>query len=120
MSDNYIVKVIQTLSQNPTGAELDFLVEAFSNIGYLLSEAEGLAEESENVRKHNEATNYLTTKQSGDKMTDKQAESQALVMSQQDRKREVEARVKMRKLKNLRDSIEQTINAIKFLGRAAG
>jgi hypothetical protein len=120
LTDQYVASVIRTLSQNPTGAELDFLVEAFSNIGYLVSEAEGLAEEAENVRKHNEATNYLTVKQSGDKVTDRQAEAQALVMGVNDRKREVEARVKARKLKNLRDSIEQAINAIKFLGRAAG
>lgn len=120
MSDQYVARVIAVLSQNPTAAELDFLVEAFSNIGYLLSEAEGLADEAENVRKHNEASNYLTVKQSGDKMTDKQAEAQATIMGVNDRKREVEARVKARKLKNLRDSIEQTINAIKFLGRAAG
>lgn len=118
--DQYVIRLIQTLNSNPTAAELDLLVEGYSNIGYLLAEAEGLAEEAENVRKHNEASNYLSVKQSGERVTDKQAESQALVMSKADRDREVAAFVKARKLKNLRDSIEQAINAIKYLGRQAG
>jgi ribosomal protein L16 Arg81 hydroxylase len=122
--DQYLARVLGVLQSNPTASELDFLVEAFANVGYLAAEAEGLAEDAENLRKHEEASAYLRAKRSaierGEKLTEREAEAIAAVETRDLKTAEVEARTKARKLKNLLDSLEQAINAIKFLGRQAG
>lgn len=122
MSDQqqYLTRLIAKLQLNPTGQDIDYLVEAYARVGYLAAEAEGLAEQAEAVRKHREAEEYLHAKQSGEKVTDKMAETLALSFTKEERDAEVEARTKARKLKNLLNSIEQAINAIKFLGRQGG
>lgn len=117
---NYLLRVLGVLQSNPTAAEIDFLVEAYSRVGYLAAEAEGVAEQAESERKHAEAQAYYQSKVSGEKVTDKFAETAALIATKEFRDKEVEARTSARKLKNLLDSIEQAINAIKFLGRQAG
>lgn len=117
--DQYLADVLRTLSSNPTAAELDYLIEAFTTVGFLAAQAEGLAEAAENKRKYEEAQAYLASKSNGEKMTERQAEANALLATRIYRDEEVEARVKARKIKNLLDSLEQTINAIKFLGRQA-
>jgi hypothetical protein len=48
------------------------------------------------------------------------AEAQALVECRPQRDAEAEAKTRSRKLANLLESIEQAINAIKFLGRYDG
>jgi hypothetical protein len=122
--DQYLARVLGVLQSNPTASELDFLVEAFANVGYLAAEAEGMAEDAENVRKHEEASAYLRAKRAaierGEKLTEREAEAIASVETRDLKTAEVEARTKARKLKNLLDSLEQAINAIKFLGRQAG
>lgn len=121
MSDgDYLLRVLTTLQSNPTAADIDFLVEAYVRVGYLAAEAEGLAEQAEAVRKHREAEEYLHAKRSGEKVTDKMAETLALSFTKEERNAEVEARTKARKLKNLLNSVEQAINAVKFIGRQAG
>jgi hypothetical protein len=122
--DQYLARVLGVLQSNPTASELDFLVEAFANVGYLAAEAEGMAEDAENLRKHEEASAYLRAKRAaierGEKLTEREAEAIASVETRDLKTAEVEARTKARKLKNLLDSLEQAINAIKFLGRQAG
>lgn len=120
MSADYLQRVMAVLQNNPTAADIDFLVEAYASVGYLAAEAEGLAEYAESVRKHVEAEQYLTAKRNIEKITDKQAEAIALLNTKEQRDAEAEARTKARKLKNLLNSIEQAINAIKFIGRTAG
>lgn len=118
--DQYLGQVLRTLSNNPTAAELDYLIEAFTTVGYLAADAEGLAEAAENTRKYEEAQAYLASKSSGEKVTERYAEANAALAVRIFRDAEVEARVKARKVKNLQDALEQAINAIKFLGRVAG
>lgn len=113
----YVTKVLAVLQSGPTSGDLDFLVEAYANVGYLAAQAEGDADMAEAKRKHEEAVAYLEAKKSGDKMTDKQAEATAQVATWHFRNAELEARTKARKLRNLLESVEQAINAIKFLGR---
>ena len=116
----YLLQVFRTLNSNPTAADIDFLVEAYARVGYLAADAEGLAEQAEAERKHAEATAYLDAKRLGDKVTDRRADAIAMQATKEYRDGEVEARTKARKLKNLLNSIEQAINAVKYLGRQAG
>jgi len=118
--DEFLAEVLHTLSNNPTVGDLDFLVEAYTKVGYYAAEAEGLAEVATNARKTHEADAYLTAKRSGDKITDRMADSIAAVQTKTFRDAEAEANTKARKLRNLLGSIEQAINAQKYLGRMAG
>lgn len=118
--DNYVSEVFNLLNQNPTAQNLDELVEAHVRIGYLAAEAEALYERAVDDRKYAEANAYLAAKRSGDKVTDKVAEAQALVQCRPERDAEAEAKTRSRKVSNLLESIEQAINAIKFLGRYDG
>ena len=115
---DYLAEVMGVLRTNPTAAHLDYLVEAYARVGYLAAEAEGLAEQAEATRKHEEAQSFLSEKTSGG--TVKEAEVRAMVAARPYYVAEVEAMTKARKVKNLLNSIEQAINAIKFLGRQGG
>ena len=113
----YIQKVFTTLADNPTAAQLDFLVEAHANIGYLAADAESLAEMAEADRKNAEATYYLEAKKGEGKVTDKQADAMAEVKAWPKRQAELEAKTKATKLKNLLETVREAIHAVKFLGR---
>lgn len=116
----YIAKVFRLVSNQPTAGHLDELLEAHARIGYLAADAEGLAEDAENIRKYQEASAYLEAKRSGDKVTERQAEAMASVAVRDYRDQEAESSTKARKLRNLWESVEQVINGIKFLQRGAG
>lgn len=116
-SDNYVGQVFSLLNSNPTQQNLDELVEAHVRIGYLAAQAEGEYESAADQRKYEEANAYLAAKRSGEKVTDKMADTLASVACKQYRDAESEAKVRYRKIANLLESIEQAINAIKFLGR---
>ena len=115
--DNYVATVFALLNSNPTQANMDELVEAHVRIGYLAAQAESEHERAVDIRKYNEANAYLAAKKAGEKVTDKVAEAQALIECAAYREEEAEAKVRYRKIANLLESIEQAINAIKFLGR---
>ena len=117
MSDDYVKRVLLTLQDNPTASNLDFLVEAYANIGYLSADAQTQADEAEAFRKFRVAEAYLAAKRGGEKVTDRQAEALAEVNTWEFRQASIEAAGKAAKLKNLLESVEQAINAIKFLGR---
>lgn len=117
MKDNYVEEVFRLLNSNPTQQDLDALVESHVRIGYLAAQAENEYEAAVDRRKYAEASNYLSRKTAGEKVSDKMAEQQALLDSAQYRTAEAEAKVRYRKIANLLESIEQAINAIKFLGR---
>lgn len=121
MDDNYLKLVFTTLTQRPTAQHLDFLIEAYAKVAYLASEAEHAAEEATNVRKHEEASEWLKAKQGpkiGDRaVSDETATKMALVATYYLRRNEVEAIAKARKITNLLDALREAIHAIKFLGR---
>lgn len=118
--DNYVARVFEILNENPTAQDLGNLVEAHVRIGYLAAEAENMYERAVDERKYAEAQAYLTAKKSGEKVTDKMADTTAMVECREQREAEAEAKVRFRKIANLLESIEQAINAIKFLGRYDG
>lgn len=120
MKDNYVESVFTLLNSNPTQQDLDELVEAHVRIGYLAAQAENEYEAAVDRRKYEEANAYLAAKRAGEKVTDKVAESQAYIACVEFRNAETEAKVRSRKVANLLESIEQAINAIKFLGRYDG
>jgi hypothetical protein len=117
----YIKRVLATLQNNPTNADLDFLVEAHASIGYLAATAESDAEMAEAQRKYDEATAAARIREdalvSGIKVTADTVTAKVAVETFDSKKAEVKAYEKARKLKNLLESVEQAINAIKFIGR---
>lgn len=115
--DNYVESVFTLLNSNPTQAELDSLVEAHVRIGYLAAQAEHVYEQAVDQRKYEEANAWLAAKRSAEKVTAGEASVMAEVAIREFRISETEAKVKAQKVKNLLESIEQAINAIKFLGR---
>jgi hypothetical protein len=118
--DNYVARVFSLLNSNPTAQNLDELVEAHVRIGYIAAQAENEYERAVDLRRYAEAEAYIRSKKSGDKVTDKMADTMALVECREQRDAEAEAKVRFRKISNLLESIEQAIMAIKFLGRYDG
>jgi len=115
--ENYAQRVLEVLMSNPTAADLDFLVEAYTTLGYLAGEASGEAEMAEAKRKYEEANAYSELKRSGEKITDAQAQARAVVDTWAFRTAEIDAQTKAKKLAHLLDATREAINAIKYLGR---
>lgn len=117
----YIQRVLATLQDNPTASNMDFLVEAFTNIGYLAASAESEAEMAEAQRKYDEATAAVELREemarAGQKPTADYVAAKVALSTFDSKKAEIKAYERSRKLKNLLESIEQAINAAKFLGR---
>jgi hypothetical protein len=105
---------------NPTSSEMGFLVEAYAKIGYYASVAETTANEFETELKVAEANAFLEAKNSDEKRSVEALRSIALINTQTERRQLDEAKAGARKLKALHESIEQAINAIKFLDRNGG
>lgn len=121
MDDNYLKEVFRVLTSNPTQQELDFLIEAYARVGYLASEAELAAESAVNVRKHEEATEWLRAKQGpkiGERgVSDETATKMALIATHGLRIAEVNAVARAKKISNLLDALRECIHAVKFLGK---
>lgn len=117
----YITEVLHTIQNNPTSASLDYLVSAFANIGYLAATAQSDAEMAEAQRKYDEATHAAAIREnaaiSGNKITAEQVSAKVAIECFDSKKAEIKAYERARKLKNLQDSVEQAINAIKHLSR---
>lgn len=119
-STEYMKKVMQVLTNNPTASELDFLVEAHAKIGYMASSAEGDADMAYAIRKNEEASAYKRIISGPEKVTASAAERLAELEVYDLRMNEIEAKTRAKKISNLLQSVTEAINAIKFLGRLAG
>lgn len=121
MNEEYLKQVFQVLTNSPTQQDLDFLIEAYAKVGYLASDAERIAEDATNVRKYEEASEWLKAKQEkrvGDRgVSDETANKMAYIATYNLRTREAEAIAKAKKVSNLLDSLREAIHAVKFLGR---
>lgn len=117
IDNDYFVKVVNALTNNPTGASLDFLVEAHAAIGYYAGVAESIANEAEVARKVEEANVILDGRKADPKASFAILEAQAISATEELRYDEAKAKANARKISNLLESVEQTINAIKFIGR---
>lgn len=121
MNEDYLRQVFQVLTSNPTQQDLDFLIEAYAKVGYLASDAERVAEEATNVRKYEEATEWLkakTEKRVGERgVSDETANKMALIATYGLRTKEADSIAKARKVNNLLDALREAIHAVKFLGR---
>lgn len=113
----YINKTLEKLTQNPTAQDMDWLVEAYSYFGYMEATATGDADLAEAERKFAEAEAIQEAKIADPKASQTVLEAVAAVKTRDYRVAEIKARTNARKISNAWRSIEQTINAIKFLGR---
>lgn len=111
---------MQTLSNNPTSADLDFLIEAHTKLGYLAGVAEGEADMAYAVRKHQEATAFKDAMSSGEKVSAAQAERLAELAVWELKQNEITAKERSTKINNLLRSVTEAINGIKFVGRLGG
>jgi hypothetical protein len=116
----YVERVLDLLRDNPTNSELDELVEAYTTIGYYAAVAEGLASDAEARRKHAEAEAILDKRNEDPKASMVILESIATVRTFDLKRAENKAKANAKKLMNLLDSVEQAINAIKYIGRNGG
>ncbi len=114
---SYINKTMEKLTQNPTAQDMDWLVEAYTMFGYMEATATGDADLAEQERKYAEAEAIQEAKLAEPKTPQTQLEAIATVKTREYRTAEIKARTNARKISNAWRSIEQTINAIKFLGR---
>jgi hypothetical protein len=121
IDEQYIKQVFKVLTNDPTDpGNLTFLVEAHAKVSNLTAKAVGLADEAESQRKYADAETINRLKGEDPKITATLLESKAYVENYYLRQEENKRRTDARKLQNLLDSIEQGINAIKFLGRETG
>jgi len=115
-----VSRAIQLTTGNPTVESLDELIQVFSEVSWLAADAESLAERAEMGRKQVQATAYVKRKMEDPKATAAFVEAQVTMDTRTAIETEVDARSKARRLKALLESLEQSINAIKFLGRMDG
>lgn len=108
---------MRTLSSNPTNADLDFLIEAHTRLGYLAGTAEGEADMAYAIRKHAEATAFANAMSSGEKVSAAQAERLAELDVWELKQNEITAKERSTKINNLLRSVTEAINGVKFLGR---
>jgi hypothetical protein len=112
--------VMRTLGHNPTGADLDFLIEAHAKLGYLAGQASGEADMAYAIRKHEEASAFSRAMQGEERISAAAAERLAEVEVWELRKNEITAKERSAKIDNLLRSVTEAINGIKFLGRIGG
>ncbi len=115
-----MARVMKTLTSNPTGADIDFLIQAHAKVGYLASVAQSEAEFAYAVRKNAEASAWKDVMSGPEKVTAAYAEKQAELAVWDLRQAEIKANERSKKINNLLQSITEAINGIKFLGRYAG
>lgn len=116
----FMIDVMRTLRNNPTSADLDFLIAAHTKVGYLASVAEGEADMAYAIRKHEEATAWKNIMSGENKVSGATAERLAELEIYDLRVAEVQAKEKATKIKNLLQSITEAINGIKYVGRLGG
>lgn len=113
----YVGHVFSILSSSPTSQDLDFLVEAYTKIGYYVAVSIGDADMEDAKLDYQIAEAKDEMKRSGDKVTAAVLESHAILATYDQRNKAIKARTDARKLMNLYQSVEQAINAVKYLGR---
>lgn len=116
----YVNKVIDVMFDSPTAQQMSFLIEAYAKIGYYAAAAESMADEAETALKLEEADSFVETKESDPKASVEMVKSKVMLATTGARDRYNYRKRDARKLKVLHESIEQAINAIKFLDRNAG
>jgi hypothetical protein len=84
-------------------------------IGRLCADAQSLSETSSSIKRFRWSNEFAIAKGAGS--TDKMASVTADLATQDLGIKEIEARKNFSQLKNAKDSIEQAINAVKFLSR---
>jgi len=117
IDSKYVNEVFTRLSLSPTSQDLDFLLEAYTKIGYYVAVAIGDADLEEAQLDYDEAEAKSDIKKKNEKATAVVIDAHAVLVTFDQRKKSIKARTDARKMMNLYQSIEQAINAIKYLGR---
>lgn len=113
----YVNNVFKLMTNQPTAAQLDELLEAYATIGYYVAVANGDADWDEAQLDYDEAQAKRDYRLANDKASAVVLDSHATIATWTQRQKAIKSRTEARKLYNLMNSIEQTINAVKFLGR---
>jgi hypothetical protein len=116
----FLKQVMRTLTNDPTTADLNFLIEAHAKLGYLSAKASGEADMAYAVRKHEEASAFARAINSGERVSAASAERLAELEVWELKKDEVTSRERSTKIDNLLRSVTEAINGIKFVGRLGG
>lgn len=113
----YVSRVFSILSSSPTSQDLDFLLEAYNKIGYYAASSIGIADMEEAQLEYDMAEAKQSMKQGSEKVTAAIMEAHATIATFDQKKKSIKARTDARKMMNLYQSIEQAINAVKYLGK---
>lgn len=113
----YVARAVHVVTGNPTSQNFDELLEIYGTLGFYEAQLLQRADDIEAVRKHKEAQTVLEKKSADPKITAASLDAFATVATFDIRRREVQARGDWRKMSNLRSSVEQAINGIKFVQR---
>lgn len=119
MTTEFKPGLIMAKIQNGT-AQLDELVVAHSQTGYLVAQADAEYETRKAEKEWAKAEATLRCKADDPKATAAIIDAQVTIDTYDALQAENEARAKLQKLKMLLSSIVEAINAIKFLGRTGG
>src|SRR5574338_1163617 len=106
-------RVMRTLTHNPTAADLDFLIEAHTRLGYLAGTAQGEADMAYATRKHEEASAFARLMQGEQRPSAAAAERLAELEVWELKQNEITARERSEKINNLLRSVIEAINGIK-------
>lgn len=113
----YVSKVFNVLNSNPTSQDLDFLLEAYNTVGYYVASAIGDADMEEAQLEYDIAEAKQSVKERSEKVTAVILDAHATLATFDQKKKAIKSRTDARKMMNLYQSIEQAINAVKYLGR---
>jgi hypothetical protein len=115
----YVESVVGLVCENPTSSNFDRLLEAYATLGFYEAQLSQRADDIEAVRKNTEANTVISKKMENPKYTAAELDAYSTVATFDIRRKEIQARGDWRKMSNLRFSVEQAINGIKWLGRLA-
>lgn len=117
--DTFLKNTMDVLRRNPTAVDLDSLLSSYAILGNLAADAQALAEEAEMRRKYAQAEAFKRAKEirSDKPLSDSSANNFALLETLVEQQEEIDARTKAKKITHLLEAVEQSIHAVKFLGR---
>ena len=117
LDDKYIARVIGLVTESPMASDFDELLAAYGVLGFYEAQMLRMADGAEDQRKLQEAKVLLAKKAEDPKMTAASLDAHATVATFPARKAETRARGDWRSMSNLRESVEQCINGIKWASK---
>jgi len=116
-----LANIIEMIGQDsPTSGDLEDYIVGYGVLGRLIAQAQLSYEEAEMERKVGLAEAIVTIKTGPDKVSDTLAKSMAEVQVKPLQQLEIREKKRLMELKATRETVQEIIWAIKYLGREGG